>query len=99
MDRFENLYDLHEVANVRFMGFATENMRYDFGIVFTRRFYGKPLVICMQTGQSTLLSSEEARNPSYLKKIFRLPSQEEAKQLSEYLRDHIPPVPFEESQY
>ncbi|WP_126425904.1 DUF3055 domain-containing protein [Brevibacillus marinus] len=99
MDRFDNLYDLHEMANVRFMGFATENKRYDFGIVFTRRFFGKPLVICMQTGQSTLLSSEEVRVPSYLKQVFRLPCEEEAKQLSEYLQDHIPPLPFEENEY
>ncbi|UFJ41860.1 DUF3055 domain-containing protein [Brevibacillus humidisoli] len=99
MDRFDNLYDLSETANVRFMGFVSEMTRYDFGIVFTHRFYGKPLVICMQTGQSTLLSSEDVGNPSFLQKAFRLPCLEEAQQLSEYLQDHLPPMPFEENQY
>ncbi|MBO8162197.1 MAG: DUF3055 domain-containing protein [Brevibacillus sp.] len=96
MDRFENLYDLNETAKVRFMGFATDKTRYDFGIVFTHRFDGKPLVICMQTGRSTLLGSEDVGNPSYLQQVFRLSCLEEADQLSEYLQEHLPPLPYEE---
>ncbi|MEH7522835.1 SAV0927 family protein, partial [Bacillus sp. JJ1503] len=50
MDLFEKLYDEHENVKVRFVGFTTELTRYDFGIVFTNLFFGKPLVVCMQTG-------------------------------------------------
>lgn len=96
METFEHLYDESENAKVRFLGFASEHSRYDFGIVYTHKFYGKPLVICMQTGQSTLLCSEDALNPGYLKKTFRLKSEREAKELSAYLRDFLPTVSFED---
>ncbi len=99
MDRFENLYDITETAQVRFFGMTTEKARYDFGIVYTSRFFGKPLVVCMQTGQSTLLSSEDTVNPGYLQKIFRLNDVEEAHELSVFFQEHLPAVPFEENQY
>ncbi|ASJ54731.1 hypothetical protein B5G50_17020 [Brevibacillus brevis] len=99
MEHYDHLYDVSENANVRFLGFISEGTRYDFGMVFTHKFYGKPLVICMQTGQSTLLSSEDAVNPGYLQKIFRLDSENEAVALAEFLQEHLPSIPFEENQY
>jgi len=96
MDRYENLYDVHEQAKVRFFGFVSDTTRYDFGIIYTHRFDGKPLVVCMQTGQSTLLSSEDAVNPGYLKKIFRLDCDHEAKELAKFFEEHLPPLPFSE---
>lgn len=99
MDHFETLYEDSETAQVRFFGFASERTRYDFGFVFTHRFYGKPLVICMQTGQSALLSSEDVNNPSYLQKIFRLKGLDEAMELSSFFKDHLPSMPLEEQQY
>jgi hypothetical protein len=99
MEGFDNLYDVTESAKVRFFGFASEQTRHDFGIVFTHRFYGKPLVVCMQTGQSTLLSSEDACNPQYLQKIFRLDCPREAEALAHFFQECLPTVPFEENQY
>jgi len=99
MDRFDNLYEVTETAKVRFLGFVTDRTRHDFGIVYTHKFYGKPLVICMQTGQSTLLSSEDADNPSYLQKVFRLTCPDEAAALSSFLQECLPTIPFEENQY
>ncbi|WP_019120776.1 DUF3055 domain-containing protein [Brevibacillus massiliensis] len=99
MDRYDSLYDETETAQVRFFGFASERKRYDFGIVFTHKFYGKPLVVCMQTGRSTLLSSEDAHNPAYLKHIFRLDCPEEAEELAQFFQEYLPSMPFEENQY
>lgn len=99
MEHYDHLYEESENANVRFLGFVSEGTRHDFGIVFTHKFYGKPLVICMQTGQSTLLSSEDAVNPGYLQKIFRLGSESEAEALAHFLRDYLPTMPYEENQY
>ncbi|WP_139490016.1 DUF3055 domain-containing protein [Brevibacillus dissolubilis] len=99
MEIYDNLYDVSENANVRFFGFVSQKQRYDFGIVYTHRFYGKPLVICMQTGQSTLLSSEDAVNPTYLQKIFRLDCPDEADELSRFFQENLPSLPFEENQY
>jgi hypothetical protein len=99
MEHFDHLYDESENAKVRFLGFASEESRHDFGIVYSHKFYGKPLVICMQTGQSTLLCSEDAVNPGYLKKVFRLSSEREAEALSAFLQEHLPTITFEENQY
>lgn len=99
MEHYDHLYEESENANVRFLGFVSEGTRHDFGIVFTHKFYGKPLVICMQTGQSTLLSSEDAVSPGYLQKIFRLDSESEAEALAQFFQEYLPTVPLEESQY
>jgi len=94
MERYDNLYDVSETAKVRFLGFVSGHTRHDFGIVFTHRFYGKPLVICMQTGQSTVLSSEDASNPPILQKMFRLKSLTEAEALAHFFEEHLPSMPF-----
>lgn len=99
MEHYDHLYEETENANVRFLGFVSEGTRHDFGIVFTHKFYGKPLVICMQTGQSTLLSLEDAVNPGYLQRIFRLNSESEAEALAQFFLEYLPPIPFEENQY
>ncbi|WP_134685885.1 DUF3055 domain-containing protein [Brevibacillus migulae] len=96
MDRYDNLYDVSETAQVRFMGLASDQSRHDFGIVFTHRFYGKPLVICMQTGQSTILSSEDAIDPNTLKRIFRLDSFAEAEALAHFFQENLPALQFDD---
>ena len=66
MSIFEKLYDEDENVKVRFVGFTTERTRYDFGIVYTNLFFGKPLVVCMQTGRSALLDPSDLADKEYL---------------------------------
>ncbi|WP_332631745.1 DUF3055 domain-containing protein [Halalkalibacter flavus] len=89
MELFEKLYDEQKKANVRFFGFTTDHFRYDFGIVYTDMFFGKPLVICMQTGRSALLDSSDIKNIEYLKTVFRISSLKEAEDLSMFLEHPI----------
>jgi len=72
MGLFEKLYDEHEKVQVRFIGFTTEETRYDFGIVYTNMFFGKPLIVCMQTGRSALLDPSDLDNIEYLQKAFHI---------------------------
>jgi hypothetical protein len=95
MDLFDKLYDEHEKVKVRFIGFATENARYDFGVIYTNMFFGKPLVVCMQTGRSTLLDSRDIEDIDHLQHVFRIPNKEQAADLAEFFRDSIPGIPFE----
>lgn len=95
MSLYERLYDESEKAKVRFVGFISEHGRYDFGIVYTHMFFGKPLVVCMQTGRSSLLSLEDADNLEYLQKIFNLKSKEEAEEISIFFKNNLPPVTME----
>lgn len=98
MNVYERLYDETENAKVRFVGFVSENARYDFGIVFTKQFFGKPLVVCMQTGRSTLMCSEEALRIEHIQRAFKIHCQEEAEHLSVFFQYNLPSMPLE-SQY
>ncbi len=92
----EHLYDETEKTFVRFLGFISDKSRYDFCIVSTHQFFGKPLVICMQTGRSALLSAEDTGNLDYLTKIYNLSDVSEAEQLSAFLETHLPTLPLME---
>ncbi|MGM9986668.1 MAG: DUF3055 domain-containing protein [Bacillaceae bacterium] len=85
MSKFEKLYNESENANVRFIGFMTNDVRYDYGIIYTSMFYGKTLVVCIQTGRSCLLGPDDMFNIEYIQEIFKITSTEEAKSLAEAL--------------
>src|SRR5690606_12245032 len=95
MELFEKLYDEQENVNVRFVGFTTELTRYDFGIVYTNLFFAKPLVICMQTGRSTLLDPKDLEDIEYLQKVFKMDHYQQAADLCEFFREAIPGTHFE----
>ncbi|WP_026073302.1 DUF3055 domain-containing protein [Robertmurraya massiliosenegalensis] len=95
MELFDKLYDEHEKAKVRFVGFTTESTRYDFGIVYTNQFFGKPLVVCMQTGRSTLLDTKDLNDIDYIQQSFRIQDEQQAIDLIEFFRTAIPHMPFE----
>ncbi|SHE62842.1 Protein of unknown function [Seinonella peptonophila] len=90
MSNIERLYDEAENAQVRFVGFVSGNQRYDYGIVYTNLFFGKPLVVCMQTGRSSLFSLEDVDNLEYIQQVFNLRSLEEAQQLALFFRHNLP---------
>lgn len=95
MELFDKLYDEQEKAKVRFVGFTTETTRYDFGIVYTNLFFGKPLVICMQTGRSTLLDPKDLEDIEYVQSAFRIHDEKQAMDLIEFFRTALPNIPFE----
>lgn len=95
LDFFDKLYDEHEKVRVRFVGFATEQTRYDFGIVYTDMFFGKPLVICMQTGRSTLLDPKDLDDIEYIQSAFRIKDLQQAKDLVEFFSEALPETPFQ----
>ncbi|KSU84927.1 MULTISPECIES: DUF3055 domain-containing protein [Fictibacillus] len=96
MEIFEKLYDEQENVGVRFVGFTTEDVRYDFGIVHTNMFFGKPLVICMQTGRSALLDANDLQNYEYLQRVFQIHSLKEVKDLSLFFEESVPHIPASE---
>jgi len=92
---FEKLYDENENVKVRFVGFTSKDVRYDFGIVYTNMFFGKPLVVCMQTGRSTLLDPEDIEDHEYIRQIFRIDTTEQAADLAEFFQEMLPSIPFD----
>lgn len=95
MNLFEKLYDEHENVKVRFVGFTTEQSRYDFGIVYTNLFFGKPLVVCMQTGRSTLLDPKDLEDTEYVQHAFKLDNRHQAEDLCEFFKTAIPGSTFQ----
>ncbi|WP_246944096.1 DUF3055 domain-containing protein [Bacillus pinisoli] len=95
MNYFERLYDENEDVKVRFVGFTTADVRYDFGLVYTNMFFGKPLVICMQTGRSALLDPQDIQNIESLQQTFRIRTYKEAEDLAEFFRETIPSANFD----
>jgi hypothetical protein len=85
----ENLYDVIESSNVNFVGCISEDSRFDFAIVYTSHFFGKPLVVCMQTGRSSPLSADDLTDTDILRNRF-LVSAEAATELGVLLRGRLP---------
>ena len=92
----ERIYEESEQVNIHFLGYVSEHSRYDFAIVFTKHFFGKPLVICMQTKRSALLSYEDLHGGELLQKEFAITDPLEAEQLAHFLQKRIPSVPMNE---
>jgi hypothetical protein len=86
----DQLYDVIETSNVNFVGCISEDSRFDFAIVYSSQFFGKPLVVCMQTGRSSLLSSDDLIDTELLLSKFQLPSVMAAEELRSLLRHRLP---------
>ncbi|WP_078430617.1 DUF3055 domain-containing protein [Alkalihalobacterium alkalinitrilicum] len=95
MNLFERLYDEQENVKVQFIGFTTDDVRYDFGIVYTNMFFGKPLVVCMQTGRSGLLCADDVKNVDHIQKVFHIRSAKEAEDLATFFEQTLPTMPLE----
>lgn len=92
----DRLYDVTERTQVSFIGYASEASRYDFAIIYTDCFFGKPLVVCMQTGKSALLCENDLNNLEYLQQVYNISSREEAEEISHFLLQRIPAVTADE---
>ncbi|PLS16524.1 hypothetical protein CVD28_15680 [Bacillus sp. M6-12] len=95
MELFDKFYDEQEKVKVRFVGFTTGEIRFDFGIVYTNMFFGKPLVICMQTGRSTLLEQKDLEDIEHLMSVFKLRERKHASDLAEFFFETLPETPFQ----
>jgi hypothetical protein len=96
---FEQLYETSETTKANFVGFVSESARYDFGLIYTNQFFGKPLVVCMQTGRSSLLCAEDAQNIEVLKRKFAIDEDQEAHELSLFLQGQLPHTDHSLPQY
>lgn len=85
----ENLYDVTESSNVNFVGCVSEESRFDFAIIYTSHFFGKTLVVCMQTGRSAPLSADDLGDTDFLRSRF-LVTDEAAIELRSLLRSRLP---------
>jgi hypothetical protein len=88
----ERMYEVSEQASLQFIGYMTDDSRYDFAIIYTDSFYGKPLVVCMQSGRSATLCTDDLKRLDYLQKIYNLSGPAEAQELASFLEQRIQPL-------
>ncbi|MBU9720501.1 MULTISPECIES: DUF3055 domain-containing protein [Bacillaceae] len=90
MEQYERLYDDTERVNVRFIGMTTELARYDFSIMYTNSFFGKPLITCMQTGRSFLMCANDAEDVEHIQQLLHLSDEKEAISISDFFKEILP---------
>jgi len=88
-----NMYDQQEDTQTRFVGFVG-NHRWDLAITTTDHFYGKSLVVNIQSGRAAILNredTEETEEKLYLLgQHFGLTDEEQITELAEFLRGNLP---------
>jgi len=82
---FDFMSDSTEQTSTRFVTFITPGMhRFDLAITTTNRFYGKKLVVDMQSGRSAVLGADDLEEEGVLNSVFKL-DDEQAAELSQFL--------------
>jgi hypothetical protein len=90
------LSDSTEQTSTRFVTMVTPNLnRFDLVITTTNRFYGKKLVIDMQSGISAIIGPDDLEEEGYLEHRYRL-TEEQAQELYEFLSEVIGPISYPE---
>jgi hypothetical protein len=77
------LYDEMETTQARFVSFA-KNYRHDLMIMTSDRFFGKKIVMNLQTNRSAIIGQDDLKEEGYLEYAFNV-SEEEAEELYHFL--------------
>ncbi|TCS96927.1 DUF3055 domain-containing protein [Hazenella coriacea] len=78
------LYDEAEQTSTRFVSFIGQAKRFDLAITATHRFYGKLLVLDLQSNRFAIIGTDDLEEPGYLEHVYQL-SDEEAEELRQFI--------------
>ncbi|AKU26237.1 DUF3055 domain-containing protein [Geobacillus stearothermophilus] len=78
------LYDDTVEAAVRFVSFVGERQRFDLALIETDRFYGKYLVLDLQSNRFAILGRDDLEEPGYIERAYAL-SEQDADELRAFL--------------
>lgn len=78
------LFDQFESTRTRYLGFVADGIRYDFTITYSQYFFGKAIVICLQSNKSALLDMHDINILDVMMHSLNLTHQQ-ARHLSELL--------------
>lgn len=91
---FDFLYDHKEDTTTRFVCFVGQSLqRFDLAITSTNRFFGKKLVIDIQSGSTAIIGPDDLEDTGYLEHIYRL-DEEQAEELRLFLIEIVGMVHF-----
>ncbi|MBP1993482.1 DUF3055 domain-containing protein [Paenibacillus eucommiae] len=94
MSEYDYLYDHTEETSTRFVCFVGETLRrFDLAIITTTRYYGKKLVIDLQSGRSAVMGPDDLEAEGYLEYAYKI-NEEEAQELEGFLSQVMGTVHF-----
>lgn len=82
------LYDDTVDTKTRFVSFMGKNERFDLAILRTDRYYGKSIVLDIQSNRFAIIGEDDLNEPGYLEHAYHL-SVETAQELREFLYEII----------
>lgn len=82
------LYDEKEQTQTRYVGFMGKTSRQDLVITETEKFYGKKLIINLQTNKAAIVGQDDLKEDGYLEHAFGVTS-EEAEDLLDFLQSVV----------
>ncbi|REJ24664.1 MAG: cytosolic protein [Bacillaceae bacterium] len=82
------LYDETVETKTRFVSFMGENQRFDLAIIQSDHYYGKYLVLNLQSNRFAIIGEDDLKEPGYLEDVYQL-NDEDAKELREFLYEIV----------
>ncbi|MFY4775546.1 DUF3055 domain-containing protein [Metabacillus sp. RGM 3146] len=87
MERFF-LYDEVAETKTRYVSFMGENRRFDLAILQTDRYYGKSIILDIQSNRFAIIGDDDLQTDGYLEAEFNLTSVE-AEELRDFLYEAV----------
>ncbi|WP_226529107.1 DUF3055 domain-containing protein [Metabacillus niabensis] len=82
------LYDDTVETKTRFVSFMGDNQRFDLAVIQSDRYYGKQLVLDIQSNRFAIIGEDDLKEPGYIEHAFNL-NEENAEELREFLFEII----------
>ena len=86
-DHFYLYNDLMD-TKTRFVSFMGEESRFDLAILMTDRFYGKKIVLNIQSNRFAIIGPDDLDEKGYLEHAFQI-TEAEAAELNNFLMEVI----------
>lgn len=83
------MYDETEDTKTRYIGFIGQTERFDLMITTTAHFYGKSVVMSIQTGRSAIINHKDLENVPFIQDAFGLPDEAVAEELAAFLLSNM----------
>ncbi len=82
------LYDDTVETKTRFISFMGDTQRFDLAIIKSDRYYGKSLVLDIQSNRFAIIGTDDLDEPGYIEHAYNL-SEEEAEELKSFLYEIV----------
>ncbi|WP_077214480.1 DUF3055 domain-containing protein [Bacillus dakarensis] len=82
------LYDDKVDTKTRFVSFMGENTRFDLALIQSDRYYGKHIVLNIQSNRFAIIGQDDLKEEGYLEYAFQI-SEEDAAELHSFLEEVI----------